>query len=496
MQRFSSPLFSILTLLLLHVVLFQQNLTAQPTLQERVIPIKSYDVREVGLYPSDVTEGPENTMAILQYWPSDPFHPAENFYLQLHRLEDYSLKWGVPVTVIGREPMEVGEMQGLEKSFAVIGRQYVPKEKRIVSVARFFDMEGKCANNDPVIISTYRGKPGKDLAQQTMVSPNKKCMLWEGRDGNDYYASAWTSEGRQLWAESFEVPHLGKYKIDQSSIADDGTLYLLLTKSKQTLSMKDTLYPPLLLAYDARKKSFMTDTVVVDSAFDTHAWLSVLPTGEPVVAGVWSRGPASKTVLHYGGKNKEYWAGFFMQRNRLADGVLSRDTVHQDSMPASWLEEFGVVGARFGNYKLIVDPDKARRLILVAEEVFVNDVVEYGPLGLIAFDPLSGRIAWDAVMDKKQRDRSSDRFLSYLPKVARGKLNLVYLSEMGAPGKVMVTSFSLRDGSSKETVMADNFDSSYLFLPQSSGSVNGNEVVLVGLGEPTHSNFKFLRISF
>jgi hypothetical protein len=436
-------------------------------------------------------------MAILQYWPSDPFHPAENIYLQLHRLEDYSLKWDIPATEVGRAPMEVNELVGLEKCFAIIGRQYLQDEKRIATVARFVDFEGK-SPSEPRTISSYKGKPGKDLQQKTLVSPGKKCMLWEGRDGSKYYASAWGASGRSLWEGALEVPHLGKYHIAQSAIADDATLYLLLTQAKPSNSMKDVEYPPLLLAYNSRTEKFVTDTVQVDSAFAPKAWLTTMPTGEVVVAGVWSRGPASHTILQYeSSKNKQYWAGFFLQRSHMDDGTIVRDTAHQDSMPDGWIENFGVIPPGFGDYRLVVDPELSRRVILIAEETSLSgDIFERGRLGLIAFDPMSGALKWDKVLGKKQRDRGSERFLSYLPIVANGKLHLIYLSEMGAPGKIMASSFALRDGDYSKQSLADNFNSDYLFLPQQSGTVSETEMVLVGLGDPTKSDFKFLKLSF
>ena len=323
-------------------------------------------------------------------------------------------------------------------------------------------------------------------------------MLWEGRDGSDYYASAWGAEGRRLWSDELEVPHLGKYDIAQSAISDDATLYLLLTQTKPANSMKDTEYPPLLLAYNSRTESFSTDTVQVDSAFAPNAWLTVMPTGEVVVCGAWSRGPASNTILQYeGGKEKQYWAGFFLQRNHLEDGKLVRDTAHQDSMPDGWVEQFGVISPHFGDNRLVVDPELSRRVILIAEETSLNgDIFERGRLGLVAFDPLSGEIKWDKFLDKKQRDRGSERFLSYLPQVAKGKLHLIYLSEMGAPGKIMATSFALRDGDASKQELADNFDSGYLFLPEHSGPISPTQMVLIGMGDPTKSDFKFMKLSF
>ncbi|MFK7972575.1 MAG: hypothetical protein AB8F95_19550 [Bacteroidia bacterium] len=472
----------------------------QTTLKERTIPVKTYDVRENGLYPSDVVEGPEEAMAMIQYWPTDNRHNAPNIYLQVHRLEDYSLRGQGAATELGHEGMEVREMRRLERSYAIIGRQYLPKEKRIVSVARFFDLEGKGHASDPVTISTYKGKPAKDLTEQTLLSPNKKCMLWEGRTTktNKYYASAWNADGRVLWQASLEVPHQEKYSIAQTAVADDGGLFFLLTKTKTPTSLKDSLYPPLLVAYNSRSKTFSTDTIQIDSAYSNAAWLAILPSGEPVVAGVWSRGPSLKGIIQYGSEgDKHHWGGFFMQRSVLNNSKLERDTSWQDTMPSGWYEQYGIIGPHFGGFNLIVDKEKGRRVILVAEEISVSgDIIEHGRLGLVGFDPLNCHVVWESLMDKKQRDRGTDRFLSYVPMIAKGKLRLVYLSEMGAPGKIVAASFSLRDGKLTQEELADNFDSGYLFLPKHSGPVSENEMILIGLGNPSKSDFKFLKISF
>lgn len=468
---------------------------AQPLLKKQIFPIRSYDIREKG-YPFGVVAGSDKMMAMLQYWPTDPFHKAENIYLQMHRLEDYSLKWDKPATDLGKEYMEVNELRKLDRSLALIGRQYVPKEKRIMTVARFFDMEGNAAS-EPVAISTYKGKPGKNMTQATQVSPAQKCMLWEARDGDDYYASVWSTDGRGLWKGALDLPHSSKYDLAQSAIADNGDLYLLMTYAKGAKSMKDAAYPPLLVVYNGAKKEFVTDTLQLDSAYCSQAWLTVLPTGKPVVVGAWSRGASATTIKVNHDGDSHYWEGFFGYAATFEEGVLTADTLHQDSLPASWREPFGVIAAQFQDYRLVVDKEKSRRVILLAEEAGVSgDIVSRGKVGLLAIDPLYGTTKWGAVLNKDQRDRGSDRFLSYVPMVAKGKLNLVYLTEVGAPGKMTVAQYSLGDGKMKSHVLANNEETGILFLPQQSGPVDSESLILIGLADPSQNNFALFRITF
>jgi hypothetical protein len=79
---------------------------------------------------------------------------------------------------------------------------------------------------------------------------------------------------------------------------------------------------------------------------------------------------------------------------------------------------------------------------------------------------------------------------------SRDRLNLVYLTERGAPGKIVCSSFALADGTLTTKDLAKNDHEDNLFFPRRSTMAGKNKMLLLGAGNVDRNEFKVIEISF
>ncbi|MDB4285934.1 hypothetical protein N9933_01370 [bacterium] len=473
-------------------VSFAQSITADQT-----FATKGYDLRQIG-YPLGVAPAGDGQFVYIQYYPKDKNHPLDNFYLQSLKISSYAGSWYHPITSDGQEPMTLNGIERLSDGFFVTGYQYLPKEKRVHTVARFFSPDGKAKTVEPVQISTYSSKAKKGYEDHFILSPEKKRMLWMGENEKQYFFSLWEGGGTRIWGQELTIPQLGKkYMVQDAVVTDEGTPYFLLVNKSPDYSWKDTLLPPILLTYDVNTKEYEEVTVELDSAFTTNIHLGLLNNRELVVTGIYQNG--SFDGLKNGVKiteNPETWNGVFMKRYRIGEGFELEANGYSE-IPKKWLDHFKE-GATFTQSELLIGREKGKNgLTLIFEEFYQKgDKVYFYDIGCLGFDLKTGNIKWSQVVSKRQRSRGSGSFLSYVSGVSNGQARFVYLSELGAPGKLMASSVDLRTGKKKDMVLASNEESKYLFFPTSSGMVNGSSMVLVGMGNPNQNDFKLITIGF
>jgi hypothetical protein len=129
------------------------------------------------------------------------------------------------------------------------------------------------------------------------------------------------------------------------------------------------------------------------------------------------------------------------------------------------------------------------------EEVYSDKKrVFFYDVGCIAFDTNKGNVKWYKRIQKRQRGQGGASLLSFTSELTTNNIHFVYLSERGARGSLISTSFSLKDGKRRDFKLASNEAATYLFFPGSSGKVANAIVVLVGMGNPGQNDYKLMTV--
>lgn len=497
------PLFMWVNLLTFNV--FSQQIT-----NEEVFPIKDYSVFEMG-YPLMVAPGGGDDFMYIEYWPANIARRAEdNYYLQKYRITDYSEIWFKPLTQIGYDQIpEVLGLYKLDKKFAVIGHQFSNKEKRFITVSRFFDFDGKSPELEPTLISKYgKGAPKKDIKEDIYISPTDKSFMWFATSGSKNYATAWSgTTGQNLWEKEIVLPMGDKYSIKDAAIDDKGNATFLLMANKLSYSRKDTALKPYLCRFNPTSGKMSYQKLPLDSTtYMLWGKIKLLNNDEAVVAGVLSDYDAkvnAKVGVLNGAKAgmSERWTHFYCSRFKLSADSMNLAAQDYELIPDEWAQKYQS-GSNFTHAQLVVEPGVITKgidptAVLVFEEQYKqDDKTFFCDIGYVGMRTNNGSFAFADFISKKQRDQGTGQYLSYALGKTKGKLNLVYITEMGASGKLLAQSIDMKTGKRTEKFLANNDQSLYYFFPSRSKMVSPTQMILIGVGNPSQNNYKFVTITF
>ncbi len=482
---------------------------------EDVFLIKDYSVFEYG-YPLMVAPGGGDEFIYIEYWPENiAGRQEQNYYLQKYRITDYSEIWFKPLTYIGYDQIpKVTHLFKLDKRYVVVGHQYSAKEKRTIMVARFWEMDGKSPDLDITILSKFgKNAPKKDLKEDIYISPTEKCMMWFASNGEKNYASAWSNTGENLWAQEISFPMNDKYKIKDVAIDDKGNPTFLLTSSKLSYTVKDTAQPMMLMYFNTKTGKATYEKIKLDSAqYFVNGLLKLISPDEIVVAGIASHfdpkgNPKPTNAIKNGirqGNTNEYWSHLYCGKFKITgDSIgLVKDSI--SVLPESWVTKYKD-GCSFSDFSLVYDPGVVTKGIepsatLVFEEVYTdNDKIFYGDVGYFSFKLNHTGLNFGGFIPKKQRDNIRGNYVEYLSYSlgkTKGKIHFVYLTEAGAAGKLVCQSIDLKTGIKSEKFLANNDQSMNYFFPARSKMVSANQMILVGVGNPSQNNYKLMTITF
>ena len=177
---------------------------------------------------------------------------------------------------------------------------------------------------------------------------------------------------------------------------------------------------------------------------------------------------------------------------------LTLTTEYTIDLPEAWIKRYGTNGSNFSKSMIM---DQGKQVYWVMEEFYTqihNKELQllYYDVAVVAFDIETGKIDWANFFEKKQRDYKSGNLLSFVPGIASGKLNFVYLNERGAQGKILCSAFDLKTGEVAQKELASNFNSDFMFFPKRSGMVTSKSMTLMGVGRPNENEYKLIRIQF
>ncbi|MEL6850939.1 MAG: hypothetical protein AAFP92_20640, partial [Bacteroidota bacterium] len=285
-------------------------------------------------------------------------------------------------------------------------------------------------------------------------------------------------------------------------LIEDRTANLVFFLTPKTSSTGPANKPLLISRYLHEEKKFVT--LELANSPETNAFLPQVAwvKGDLVVAGceiAFGGGDGLKLGSEESNKGTiNRLQQVFMHRiggfdKNLDSLTLIRSMVQ--TFPQKWKEQYAINGTDFHTSRLLVEGDMA--LFMMEEfKVGAKRKLYFYDIGILGFDTQKGEIAWDAILKKQQRDQGSTAFMSYVSATAKGKLRLIYLTEKGARGKVVCSSFDAWRGTRKDVVLASNEEAKYFFFPANSGKVGQEQMVLVGMGRPGQNDYKLISVTF
>lgn len=467
---------------------------AQYISSEQLFPVEGYSVFEMG-YPLQVTPAGQGNFAFLEFWAEGKQgRRIGNYYLQAYGINDYVEHWFKPVTNEGFEPMQITEMVRLEKCFAIVGKQYQAKNKGQQTVARFFGLEGKPFAAEPIQLSNFP-KINRSQDEWVISSPRKKYMAWVGADEEDTYLTLWGNYGGKQGEKILKLPYSEeKYEIIQVTINDEGEVFFL---SRYNRSGGES-QPLVLNKYILSEERFVTTLINLDPTKKAEMVEMSLSFEQDILiigglSGLGGTGLSNGAKVDRG--DISVLTHVFCQRltNNKDELTIAADSV--SAIPKKWVDYFAEKGgSNFSEVEIVVSREGIS--LLWEEQYQSKDRYYCYALGVLGIDSESGGVTWNRLIAKRQRDQSSDQFLSYVAGVNQGKLRLVFLSERGARGNLMCISIDLVTGERKDKILASNETAEYLIFPQASSLVSGREMVLIGMGSPSQNNYKLITITF
>jgi hypothetical protein len=476
--------------------------SAQKITREKVFPITGYSPATMG-YPFKIVPGKEGNFIYIEYWTPGEGRRSANYYLQQYndRMEEL---WFAPVTKEGSPKLKLLDLFRTDEIVAVVGTQYSVTTKTEDVKVQFFGLDGK-EKGALQKMSLYDKKCKKGFENEFAQSPDKSQLLWMGHNPTASakkrreFVSVW-SKGAMVWGKELTIPHVtdGKYRVKQVLVDNKSNAYFLLQYELSTNTIKDTANLPIILRYDYREKKFTEHVLKFPGNSVPEIKMHLNQKGQMLTTGILSDGTnggflngakAHGTALRW---NKIFYKQFDIEREL----TLSKEYLMD--IPQNWVDKYGQNGANFSKSEIV---EHGNRIYWINEEFYNqmhNDQLQFlfYDIATVAIDMTTGKIDWANNFEKRQRDYKSGHIFSYTQGISGDKLNLVYLSDKGAQGKLMASSFDLNSGAVTHKDLALNDRSTYMFFPRRSAMVDANRMILMGVGEPTRNEYNLIEITF
>jgi hypothetical protein len=474
-----------------------QRITAEKTFR------LNYQVSTVG-YPVGIVGNKDDRFSVIEYWTSDEERKFTNHYVETYN-DKFEEVWFRPVTKDNDPRLSaVTQLVRLDGAIGVVGTQYSPAIKRLSTKMQLWDLDGR-EKGVLQTISCYTKKSKKGYEEAMDKSPDNKSLFWMGHNPSasykkrDFYCSVHDDSGTKIWSKRLLLePTLKKYYVKQATIDNRGNAYFYMVYETATNTVKDTVNLPMIVRYVHKENKFYTYAMDFPGMSVPEGMIKVTESGDLAFVGILSDG-SEKGFLNGANKyqtalkwNKIVYTYFDIKRD------LQKTQEFVMDVPDSWVSRYQTRGADFTKSELLEDKNQ---LYWVMEEMYVIDhngkpQHRYYDIATVAIDMKSGAIKWANCLEKKQRDYYRGELLGYVNGIAEGQLHFVYLSERGAQGNIVCSSFDLKDGTLETKVLAKNEREDNLFFPRRSTIMGNGRMMLLGVGNVERSEFKLIEVSF
>ncbi|MFM2375063.1 MAG: hypothetical protein RLZZ165_160 [Bacteroidota bacterium] len=463
----------------------------------------NYPVSTMG-YPAGIVANRDDRFTVIAYWNQNAERKFSNHYIETYT-DKFEEAWARPVTTDGDPRLaSIRQLIRMDDAVGVLGTQYSPGIQRMSTKMQLWDLDGR-EKGALQTISTYSKKARKGYDEITAYSPDRRYLFWMGHNPGtsykqrDFYCSVTDGAGARVWGKRLLLePTLGKYRVQQATIDNRGNAYFYMVYETSTNTVKDTLHPPKIVRYVHRENQFHTYSLDIPGVSVPEGMIKITDTGDLAFVGMLSDG-GDRGFLNGANKfpvplkwNKIVYLRFDIQRE------LRKSQEYILDLPDSWITRYQTRGADFTQAELL---EQNGHLYWVMEEFYIfnhegRPQYRYYDIATVAIDMKSGAVQWANFLEKKQRDYGRGELLGYVAGFSRDRLNLVYLTERGAPGKIVCSSFALADGTVTTKDLAKNDREDNLFFPRRSTMAGKNKMLLLGAGNVDRNEFKVIEISF
>lgn len=480
------------------------NVFAQRLADDFTVEVYNYDIHKVG-YPSKiVTDGNANPVYV-EYWEPGVGRRYSGYYLQCLN-DDFAELWFTPISQTPEKPYQFDQVIELDKSLAVVGYEYQAKEKKWEGRVTCFSKEGK-----PLIPSLKIDPPGlkkykAGAADLYAVSPARNRLLrvhHYPKDGakSEVFATCLTSDGKIEWSSELKIPFTEEnYAIKQIAMDGEGVVWILLEYENLTGKFEtDKDFLPRVVAYRYKDNSWLTWKVNLNGQSVSTAQLGMNRDGKICVTmitgnnlgGGFTNGTRNAKLI-------TNWSGAYLQQLSAGKEItLLKD--HHFSFADSTIAKFKTEGADFvGPGKIVFESGQLlwcieNQYTLQKEQGKVDFCAEV--LALQA-DLSLGQWKQMYRIDKKQRDHAGTTLLSFSPIVTPGKVHLIYLSSVGADGKIISASIDLPTQKLSYKDVVSNEDGQFYFLADRTGRLGNTSYLFLGTGNTNKQEYRLLKIAF
>lgn len=483
-----------LVLLLIGLLAFSQTSFSQKIIDQQNFHIQGYQLGEKG-YPRYIIPGTAGEFIYLEYWQQNvDGHPFSNYYVQCYDAKGFAQVWFKPVTNEGFEPMAVSNLVRLNKGFYVVGTQYFPPIKRTQTVGRYFSFDGRPSDSEPVQFSSFKGKTKKIFTENITSSGGQRALLWYATDGVQTMASAWTNGGVALWQHDLTMPEAlveDKFQVKEATIDDNGNAYFLMESALTGTKRSELEFTHALVRFDVKKDTIIGFApIALDSGEIQSAYLKILQNGDVILTGI-ANSSGIEGISNINEQKEadvvESWTHFYMRRYRYdTDFKVLRESAQP--LPTAILNRYKEKNTHFCKVQIRIQEEVRQGIpvamcFLMFEEFFTSkERVHFNDVMVVCFDVEKTGFKWAQIIEKRQRTQNSAALLSYVSGMARGKLRLVYLTELGAPGELTCATLDVDTGELTRKSIASNENGNFLFLPANSAMISPVQLVLIGLG--------------
>ncbi|MBX3101398.1 MAG: hypothetical protein KF690_02715 [Bacteroidetes bacterium] len=493
------PFICLLACLFACVPLSAQKLSGVP------YPV-GYEIQKMG-WPSKLAAIPGGRFFYVEFWKQGPGKPTTGYYLQSVKPqmtkegEEFVEAWSV-LTHKPQDPfIDVNNVIATEKSVAIMGR-ITPKGSAPATVIQYFDMAGQLLGAQQYL-SPYRKNIG-NYEDSYYMSPDGSKLLWLGYNPAEpakkrvYYAAVYSDDGRKVWSGELNPAGTQDRLIATDAAVDNtGNLYLGMADESPTGGEPDKAFAPKVLRYDYKTKQWQERKL----EFEGHTCLTVRlqPLADDmlgVVALMMDGDKGFPNQLNSGGKQL-YWSSVGWTRLHLRSQDLASKGSFQEpvtpKMAAKYKSE--TLGARFGQFRFL---EKGGKLYLLAEQSW--DELRSGgqqyfrhDVAMLGIDVATDKLLWMNLMDKEQTDYSP-AMISYVPALTDMFIHMVYMSDVGGGGKMMLASVNRETGEHLKKELATNERGNLLFFTRRSVQTEPQRLVLLGMGDPKKNEYLILQI--
>lgn len=476
--------------------------TAQKFEDDIVFDVKGYDIRQTG-YPSKINGDGNGNILYYEFWQPGGGRKFTGYYVQSLNT-DYAEEWFRPAFSQPELRFEPDQLFALDKSVVLTGYQYSPKEKKWNGHAHFYDKAG----NEKSFISTDPAalkKMEAGFTDRYAVSPDKKRLVRlhanvSQGSKSPLYVSSLLSEGKLEWASQLKLPFTDEKYAPVKMLADNSgrVWFLMMYEGLSGKFETDKNFQPRVVVYNFRENNFISWKVNVAEQSIPNANFEMRPDGSVILcmasgdnlAKGFNSGARSGKIFNW---NQVHYYQLKIEKEIT---VVNSSSVE---IPAEVAEHFKQEGADFtGTGKLI---QEGTHCVWLMESRYTQQK-EQGKLDFYAdvlimpvntADMKPGKIQF---AEKKQRDLTGSVMCSYTTVTSPGKIHLVYLSSIGADGRIFAESLNLEDMSLTRTEMLSNEDGSSYFYPEKSGQISQGSLILMGMGDTNKQEYRLMRFSF